>query len=266
MITATLYIVALILTIGVTGDKVAPPPKRDARVIQWLDKIEAAGKKTHSLCATVIYDKNNTLLGDRQIRTGEVAYLAADREKKTPAKFAVQFKKLIVDDAMRDHPLEYIFDGTWLVEKDHKKKMFIKRQVVEPGKTFDPLKIDGPFPLPLGQKRKDVMSRFNVKIIPPSDKDKDKDISQLHLRLTPRDDAPKVEGRKQFDRIDMWYDSKTLTLQRVFTVEKQTVESTVTLTDVKLNTIDDKQTCKRFDTTTPPPGSGWRVDIRPWKK
>jgi len=43
--------------------------------------------------------------------------------------------------------------------------MFQKRQVVAPGESFDPLSIDGPFPLPLGQKRETVLARFDVKLI-----------------------------------------------------------------------------------------------------
>ncbi|MBI1369223.1 MAG: hypothetical protein GC162_11295 [Planctomycetes bacterium] len=238
---------------------VAVPAVPSQDVIDLLDKLEARGADLHSLKATITYDKNNVLLGDRQVRMGDVVYLAADAAKDQPARFVADFRKMVINGALRDRRHQFIFDGQWLVEKQFDTKMFQKRQVVAPGEKFEPLNIDGPFPLPIGQKRDAVLARFNVEMI----HDGEGDSAPLHLRLTPRSDAPKLEHQKQFDRVELYFDRASLLPVKVVTVEGQ-ANTTVELSDVEVDKIDAAEAGKLFDTTPPAPGSGWNVDIKPW--
>ncbi len=242
-----------------------PPPNP---AITWLDKLEAAGRKIRSYQAKVVYDKEQGLLGDRVIRMGTVTYLAASpaapTKPATPACFAVRFDNMVVGTALRKRPRQYIFDGTWLVERHEKQKVFIKRQIVAPGETYDPLKLgSGPFPLPLGQKRAEVLRLFNVAMI---DAAKDDPANTIHLKLTPRLNPATGKPTSTFTRINLYYNRTTLMPVKVMTVDESENRTTVKLSDTQVNKLDAKGAAVLFDTTTPPTGADWKVEIVPWEK
>lgn len=244
------------------ADAVVPPDP----VVEWLDKLETRGKDLRSLAADVVYIKANELTGD-EVRTGRVDYRAVDKPEHPSARFVVDFQRLIIDNAARNVRREFIFDGSWLVEKDHERKFFQKRQIVAPGESFDPLDIDGPFPVPIGQKREEIMARFDVTIIEDDNtaelaKSLGLDAPPLHLRLAPKANDANVQGQKKFKGVDLWIDRDRLVPVQVRTKEKAAT-TTVTLRNVLLDKAagDDA-----FDTTPPKTGEGWRVEISPWKK
>lgn len=230
-----------------------PMPAADAdpdatpQVVQWLDKLEARGREIRNLQANLVYRKVNTLLLDEQIRTGALLYVAATPEE--PARFAIDFTSLIVNDTVKPDQTTWIFDGQWLVEKQPAQKLFIKRQVVAPGKRLDPLAVDGPFPLPLGQKRDDVLRRFHVELA-PTDK-----AGLVHLKLTPRN-----QNESQFRGVDMWIDRESLLPVEVTTLDESENQTRVQISKPRVNELAPEDVGKRFDTTSPAPGSGWRVE------
>lgn len=263
--------IAALVAAALTGSAVAADPSPE--VVEWLDELEARGGRIESLQADVIYQKFNPLLSDRQTRIGEIDYLAADPESGRSAKFAVHFEQLIINDALRDQNLDWVFDGAWLVEKQVKpdgRKLFLKRRIVPPGEVFDPLRIDGPFPIPIGQERERVLARFDVQIIEPDEENNsfphDLDQPPLHLRLTPRFGEPGTGDRESFEQVDLWFDRETLLPLRVHAVDDSEVETTVTLTETKVNGLSEAEIAERFDTSTPPPGSGWEVEVTPWEE
>lgn len=258
---------------GAAAGDAAAEPGADGPAARWLDKLESRGRSLKSFEAEVVFDKQNTLLGDRQIRMGHVAYAApapgsasaSASEGDEGARFAIDFDRMVVNDALRDRRTVYIFDGAWLVEKNYDRKMFQKRQVVAPGQRFDPLSLDGPFPLPLGQKREAVMSRFDVRVVDEADEAED---GRVHLRLTPREGATAAEGQKEFDQIDLWFSAESGPDQYLPTkiVARQAPEkTTVELRQIVTDKMSDAEMDQRFDTTPPDPGSGWNVDIKPFK-
>lgn len=241
----------------------------DDRVIEWLDRLEERGEQIETLTGSVSYTREDELLGERQIRLGKLAYAAADAEEDEPARFAVHFDQLVIDDALREQDRAYIFDGEWLVEKQADRRLFHKRQVVPPGQRYDPLRVDGPFPLPIGQERDDVLARFDVTLLESPDPDdypgsEALDTEQyVHLRLTPREDAPRGGHEAEFDRVDMAFDRETLLPHRVHTREGRN-STTVLLYDHEVDALDPQQLAERFDTTAPDSGEGWRVEITPY--
>ncbi|MBI1372751.1 MAG: hypothetical protein GC159_08325 [Phycisphaera sp.] len=241
----------MVLVAGLTSLGAADEPKS---VTEWLDALEHRGNEIRSLESDVTYNKLNDLTGERQIRGGRVEYAAADSEKKTPARFAIRFDWVVVDTRKDDDKVEYIFDGRWLAEKQHKRKVFIKRQVVKPGESLDPLNLDGPFPLPIGQKRKEVLARFNVQIM--TDKPEDNAGDTVHLRFKQKPDAPKIESQKEFERIDLWFDRESLLPTKVVTIDDQGM-TTVTLRNSKVNAMSDADMAREFDTSAP---AGWRQE------
>jgi hypothetical protein len=275
LIRGVLILPALLIALGAGGtlspaiadDEQPTPEQTPEAVVDWLDKLERRGREIRSLQANVVYEKNNKLLGDRQFRTGSILYHDAEPapEQREP-RFAIRFEQLIVNGARREERVEYIFDGSWLAEKNHGNKLFIRRQVVPPGETLDPLQSDGLVPVPSGQERDAVLRRVPVELVDPPEEVENLpgDPEQpLHLRLTPREDAPRGAERKRFQQVDMWFNRDTLLPLMVRTVDDQQVETTVKLSDVRANEIEEEKIAERFDTT--PPEEGWRVEITPWQ-
>ncbi|MDX1565423.1 MAG: hypothetical protein R3236_08465, partial [Phycisphaeraceae bacterium] len=194
---------------------------------------------------------------------------AADEDKNKPHRFAIDFKTLIVNQALRNVRRQYVFDGQWLADIDHERKFFLRRQVVAPGEPFNPLQLDGPFPVPIGQKRQAVLGRFKVKIVPPTESEKKKAQAEkteppLHLHLIPKARKVKPENQADFKSVDLWFDRKTLMPVRVETTTKQ-IKTSVDISRIQLNRLKPAEAQKKFDTTPPAAGAGWRVEIEKLK-
>jgi hypothetical protein len=62
-----------------------------------------------------------------------------------------------------------VFTGRDLIERNDNQKFYSKRCVVKEGDTRDPMRIgEGPVPLPIGQKKADILQRFEVELWEPT--------------------------------------------------------------------------------------------------
>ena len=222
-----------------------------------LDALEKAAEPVQNLSAKIRYTTEDTLLGDTTTRTGELHF------RRAPAtgarQFAVSFVSLQSGDTVEKVSKDYIFDGIYLVERLNDEKQFFKRQTVRTGEQIDPLSIDGPFPLPLGQKKADILKRFEAEMLEPDAEGARKGF--LHIRLTARN-----RGQEEnLDTVDLWYDPATLMPRKVIVKEK--AESgdinTAELAEVTVNgpAADDAL----YDTKEPAREEGWFVEIAPLK-
>jgi hypothetical protein len=211
----------------------------------WLERIEKNTDSTRSLSASLRYDRNQLLLGDKQRRFGTLVYQAGP-----PARFEIHFDKLLVDDHWTQPDLKYISDGRWLLKRDEENKTAVRYQLVADGETAaDAMTLgDGPFPVPLNLKKEKVLSRFNVALFPPAEDDPD---NSIHLRLTPRED-----NETDLVHIDLWFDRDTLTPTRVLSLDDSENQTEVRLSDTQINPDLQDQT---FDTALPTE-PGWQTD------
>ncbi len=243
----------------------APEASVELTVEDLLLLLERSADDLRDFQAQLTYYKWDALLEQEQIRTGELIYqVRADGSKR----FAILFDRLYVGRSARDHRKHYIFDGSWLVEKDHEAKQFIKRQIVPPGRRFDPLKLgEGPFPLPIGQPQDEVLKRFEVDLAEiPADplplRGGDAALSKLSgvygLLLTPKPDTPEAKDLK---RAELFYDREMLLPRGINVVETNDDLKTVLLRDLKRNLGVDES---KLDTSEPDPKE-WQIDIRPWR-
>lgn len=229
-----------------------------------LDRLELRSAELRGFVAKITYEKYDDLLGRREIRSGEILYrVNSETANKT---FAILFDKLIINSRRSNHLQHFIFDGRWLAEIDHEAtpRQFIKREMVAPGETFDPLKLgEGPIPLPIGQSKKDVLARFNVEAasIPA-----DGLLSRLTpdsvnaLRLIPKAHTPEAQ---EFSRIDLFYDRETDLPVGILALEHNQNRKTVLLRDVKRDPEFTPDMLRKLDITTPDPAQ-WQIDIQPW--
>jgi hypothetical protein len=259
----------------------APQPDANAPIKtadDLLNRLETSDKELKSLSAGMLYDRVFGLAGDRQVRKGQLHFIDTKEkdDKGQPApgsrKFAIKFESLkLGTQGWRPEEKTMVFDGHWLIEKMPAEKQVIKREVVPAGKAFDPLKIgEGPFPIPVGQKREDILKRFNAELLAaedgivgnePADTQKLKEFvtkaKAYQLKLTPKGED------QDFKEIRLWYSQQegTGALLPVMarTVNQQDDVSIVELVKVKLNQEPPKEV---FDAQAP---AGWQVQVEELK-
>ncbi|MBT8485735.1 MAG: hypothetical protein HKO59_12165 [Phycisphaerales bacterium] len=241
---------------------VDPPPASEDPVVQLLDRLESRSVDLEAFTATLSYETEDAFLGQVVKRKGALLYRIDPAT--TRAGFAILFDVMIEDRRQFDRAMHYIFRDGWLVEVDHAQKQFIKRQVTPPGAAHDPLKLgEGPFPLPIGQRRDDVLERFHVTLQPLPESGP---LARLReagpldgLRLVPR-----AGGRaaKDIARVDLFYDRLTRLPVGIDLRETNGDRKTVRLRDVIVNpTLTDADLAK-LDIDEPDPRQ-WHIDRRP---
>lgn len=236
-----------------------------------LDALESADAGIENLTARIHYRKFFAIQSDEQERRGRLYFKTTrgDEESAPVRRFAVTFDELIVAGRRETTEQHYAFDGQWVIEKTPEDKQFTKRQVVPPGESFDPLKIgEGPFPVPIGQKKADILSRFQAVLTPIGEGLEDPTLvafSEHHglvqLLLTPR--AGTVESG-DFESVRIWYEPGGHMLPRIAkTVTPVGDESLVVLLDPRVNGVIEDGV---FDTTIPPADEGWHVHISEYRR
>ncbi len=229
-------------------------PSSELSVEEILDNVEKAD--VSSVSATISYTRIDPILERREIRTGKVLFRTHDGEKR---EAAILFDTLIIGRRREEKQKHYIFSGRWMAEIDYDNKQFIKRELVAPGeKGLDPFELgSGPIPLPIGQTKDSVLSKFNVQKVAkpeegPLSKLPDNAIG-LHL-------VPKTED--EWESIDLFYDSETWLPLGVQTIETDGTIRLSRLTNVQLNELSEED-AKLLNIATPDPKE-WSIDVRPW--
>lgn len=264
----------LILTPEMAREATAPESRGEISTVdELLTELERTGKDLRSFSAQIRYTKFFPFEGDEQIREGSLDYLALPEMRPGEGarrKFAVHFDTLQFDGRIeRGEDRSYIFDGQWLVEKLHKEKQFFKRQVVPPGERFDPLRLgEGPFPVPIGQSRAEILERFEAKML-ASDAGTEalrKDVREwllgggvetYQLRLTPREG---YADELDLSEIRLWYRRSDLLPRAAWTRSVNENESTIQLIAHRINAPIASE---RMDTSVP--DRGWVVEVTEWR-
>ena len=118
-------------------------------------------------------------------------------------RIRVTFDKKNADGKISDDKIEYLLAGTDLVDRAYRSRTQTTSRVLKPGEKIDLFKLgEGPFPLPLGQKKEDVHANFDVSKIEPKNDDPK---NSVHLHLVPK---PNTRLEKKFKSIDVWVDLK----------------------------------------------------------
>ena len=246
------------------ADKVA----RFASADELLGTLETADRDLRSFAADVQYKKRFADIqgGDAQTRQGRLSFATEPRPEADAVprrSFAVIFTTLIVDNARRDETTKFVFDGEWLVEQNDTTKQFLKRRVVPAGKIVDPLKIgEGPFVLPIGQKKAEILRRFDAELLSIDDGLTADDASfkralegTVQLRLVPK---PGLTEARDFEEIRLWYRLDDLLPRAARTRTPNGAASEVLLINQSRNGPIDKA----LFSIEPPDGGDWDIDIR----
>lgn len=231
----------------------------DATVDQVLDALDQRGQTLRGFTAKVRLTETDEDLQQSSTRSGRAWY-----QKKgaagDDARIRVLFETRYVEKTKseQEEKIEYMLDGGWLTDRDYHKRIEVRRQVLRPGEKINLLKLgEGPFPLPIGQKKEEVKKLFAVTRVKPA---KDDPAGTIHLVLTP------VKGSqfaKKFKSIDVWVDAKTQFPVRIDTLDpKEKIGRSTELTDVKVN---PEMSDQDFTLTRIPPDQ-WNIHEEPFKE
>lgn len=236
---------------------------------ELLEALETADKKIKTITAELYF---TTVTGeiegrDMQRRHGRI-YFRNQSDAKTAdgkpapdahAAAAVRFDDLeIVKTRKRfDEQKTYVVNGNVVIERIDKEKL-VNRYKIGAGDQ-DPLKLgQGPFPLPFGQKKDEVLERFNAELVPAL-----QGLGEIHatlkqrlsptyqLRLIPKSEAGISKNVKE---VRVWYQKKDLmpVLARIIRPDDGFDE--FFLVGTQLNKPLPENV---FDTSVPP---GWKVE------
>lgn len=265
--------VALVLALGVlacaaAGQSARPPeapPATGAEGVdpaarKLLDELEQAGEKHETVRADVEYVVEDPDLGDREARTGWVAFRKGRQgepgREATPSKFRVSFATLQQGRGPKlSVKLDYGFDGHWLTIIRHRTKRVQRIQVAAEGEKVDPFQLGkGPFPLPFGQATAAVLERFRVSTRPVRPEEpKGTDYLKLIVR-------PQFQKEMNFKRLEVWLDSKTRLPAKIICLDYSDKITTVGFAKVQTHLkLDDSM----FHMERPP---GYLVSIEPLRR
>jgi outer membrane lipoprotein-sorting protein len=224
------FLLGIILSFSLVAAGFAQQPLSDASTREdILDALNTRGQGLKDFTADVSLAETDALSGETSTLVGKVWYQG---KGEGDARMRVLFdKKLFGDKPQAGAKVEYVLDKEWLTDRDHKRKVEIKRQVLKPGEKINLLKLgEGPFPLPIGQPKEEVLKMFDVKKIGAQKGDPE---GTVHVELAPKD---KTQFARKFKKIDVWVENKTNFPRRIATVDKSEAETRTTdLTNIQVN-------------------------------
>ncbi|MBU0639057.1 MAG: outer membrane lipoprotein carrier protein LolA [Planctomycetes bacterium] len=254
MITALGTCVAVVAQDQAGNATSQPATAVDPTVDKILTRLEA--RPVHDLRARLTWKRTYAIEeeDDSSVKVGEIFF----KELDPVPKFLVHFQESIVGRRKHELDEKHMFDGRWYVELQSKTKAVIRREVRREGDQINPYRIgEGPFPLPFGQKKSDMLREFAVTHIASTAADPP---GTDHLQLVPRADT---QTGQRYKTIDVWVaqEGKHAGLPtKVVTAKKDgtgKVNSTLTIvfTEIRLN---EGFSASLFKIETPP---GWLEEV-----
>jgi hypothetical protein len=221
----------VLLLIGVFSVAAAPAAERleaDAPIDAVLDALHARGEDLRDFQSEVRLIETDEALGQATSRLGTVWYQNAPDEQ---ARIRVTFTQREQRNMLIDERVEYMLERGWLIDRDYRRQVEVRRQVLRPDERIDLLRLgEGPFPLPIGQPREEVHRLFDVQRVDPS---ADDPAATIRLRLIPR---PGTQFERRFESIDAWVDLESHMPVRIETVDANQITVRMTeLSDIQVN-------------------------------
>ncbi|HEY7088676.1 MAG TPA: hypothetical protein VH518_11345 [Tepidisphaeraceae bacterium] len=211
-----------------------------------LDALDARGQGLKSFTADVKLSEADAATGDESVRSGKVWFQADDGGGG--ARIRVSFDKKQSSGKIAEDKIDYVLSGPNLIQRTYRTKTENIRQVLKPGEKVNLLKLgEGPFPLPIGQKKEDVHANFEVKKVDPKTEDP---TGTVHIQLAPK---PGTRFERRFKTIDVWVDLKDHMPRRIETLDRN--ETTTRGTD--LENVQFNPSLTAADFTLPKISDDW---------
>lgn len=225
------FVVTRIETAAATATATAPAATGiDPRIDEILDRLERKGDQVKDIETPIKFTKIDPILEDKQVFEGILRF----KEDTPNPRFLIRFDKFTQEGIAREKTEWHVFDGQWYIEAREKTSTIVKRQIVRPGEQVNVFRIgQGPFPLPFGQKKAEILKYFEVKLVPPGEKDPP---NSVHLECTPK---PGTDMAEKYGSVHFHIDKRLDLPVVVRTVEKTEnveVSAEFPADKIKLNT------------------------------
>lgn len=225
-----------------------PATSGDPRVDAILVRLEARGAEIRDLSAKLTWQLYDEVVEETQARHGELLY----RHGKPYGRFLIRFDDMVIDNRVQADREWIGFADGWSIEKKEVTKSVVKRQWARPGEDVDLFTVGkGPFPMPFGQRKADILKYFQVSLLPSTPTDP---ANTDHLLLIPR------KGTEMADRcrrLDFHIDRKLGLPIRIRSVEKDEKIMTSDFAAIAINTgLPDS----RFHISEP---RDYQIDVEP---
>jgi outer membrane lipoprotein-sorting protein len=205
----------------------APAAAADPEVDRVLDALDARGRSLNQFAADVTLSEIDDATQAESQRTGRVWY----QKRQGNDRIRVTFDKKAEGRFVKAEKVEYLLDGGWLVDRDYRRSIEVKRQVLRPGEKINLLKLgEGPFPLPIGQPKAEVHREFEVSRGDPALQGPK---GAAHVALRPREGTRLA---RKFAQIDVWVDPRTQMPVRIEALDaNETTRRTTELKNIRVN-------------------------------
>ena len=205
------------------------PSSGDAVVDAILDRLELKGQAIRDLRADVLNEDMQTMpVTETNTKRGVILF----RRAEPNPTFKVVFTERVDAGVVLKDREEFLFDGVWLIELHDKTHSVLRRQMAAEGQRVDLFKLGrGPFPLPFGQSRRDMLTNFTIAQVPSAAGDPP---NTDHLVCTPR---PASDLAQQFTVVHFMVDRKLDLPTRIMAERaKDATVVRVTFDRVQINT------------------------------
>ncbi|MBP7936675.1 MAG: hypothetical protein KA354_18690 [Phycisphaerae bacterium] len=181
-----------------------------------------------SIEAVIEFTKIDPALDETQEYKGILRF----KQAKPNPRFFIRFDEHKQDKVVKKKKQWHVFDGQWYIETRDDSNVITKRQMVRPGEALEVFKLGrGPFPLPFGQKKADILKLFSVALARPGPKDPPQ---TDHLACTP---LPNTDLAKKYATVHLYIDRALDLPIRVQTVEKEEEKEIIaSFSSIRLNT------------------------------
>ena len=234
-LTNTVVLLGLFVTVGCAiaqSDEAGAKPQAaltaQSSLDDILDALDRRGRDLRSLSADVKITDTDLALNDNTARSG---WFKLQNLPNGSTRARIVFDRKMVDGRTISEMIEYALNDGVLIDRNHKHKKQTTRTVLRPGERVNLLKLgEGPFPLPIGQKREEVLAQFDVKQIDPA---ADDPAGTVHLQLVPKVKTPFA---RKFKSIDTWVKLDDELPVRIKTADiNGNTERTTDLSNVRIN-------------------------------
>jgi hypothetical protein len=242
-----------------TPDRPRLPAARFPSAEALLDAAERVSATLTTFTSGVTLETTDDVTNDTERRNGQVVFVQ-DAGKPETRRFAVVFATYVDSGGRVDQrPVRYLYGDGWLTEADFTQRTLIRRQLARPGEPYDPLKPgEGPVPLPVGQRKIDVLKGFEVALVEtPSAPSLAKLRDVQGIAMTPR---PGMADR-ELVKATVWYDLRSKAPVGI-EAQRRNGRTVVLLRNPELNKqLSDEQ--RSLLALAAGQTEGWRVDERP---
>ena len=174
--------------------------------IPVLDAIEAQSISLREFASRIRMDNYDDLADETERRFGRVWLASSKAGDASDRVAAVVFERTVESGGrVRERVEHFVYRDCILSDYDHEARRLVRRRICEPGDRQDPLRLgEGPIPIPIGQRKADILKAFEVSIAsaPPSALVKDPQ-GVVGLHLVPRPGTTLAREGK-IESIDYW--------------------------------------------------------------